>query len=67
MSNYFLAKKRLFDSLKEDAVAITNVDDPYGLRIVEDCPCRVVTYGIDNKADYITTDNPIETNRLLGK
>ena len=52
MSNYFLAKKRLFDSLKEDAVAITNVDDPYGLRIVEDCPCRVVTYGIDNKADY---------------
>jgi glycerophosphoryl diester phosphodiesterase len=22
---------------------------------------------IDNKADYITTDNPIETNRLLGK
>ena len=22
---------------------------------------------IDNKADYITTDNPIEANRLLGK
>ncbi|MBQ5875136.1 MAG: hypothetical protein IIW60_04620 [Alistipes sp.] len=22
---------------------------------------------IDNKADYITTDHPLETNRLLGK
>ena len=52
MENYFQAKKRLFDRLKKDAVAITNADDPYGLRIVSDCPCRYVTYGIKNKADY---------------
>lgn len=52
MANYFNAKKKLFDNLKPDAIAITNVDDPYGLKIVKDCPCRIVTYGIDNKADY---------------
>ncbi|MCR5794150.1 MAG: UDP-N-acetylmuramoyl-L-alanyl-D-glutamate--2,6-diaminopimelate ligase [Solobacterium sp.] len=55
MANYFQAKKRFFDTLKEDAVAITNADDPYGMRIVEDCPCRVVTYGIENPADYQVT------------
>lgn len=52
MEKYFLAKKRLFDSLKPEAVAITNVDDAYGLRMVQDAPCRRVTYGIHNKADY---------------
>jgi len=52
MSNYFQAKKKLFDSLKEDAAAITNVDDEYGMKIVSDCKCKVLTYGIDHKADY---------------
>ena len=56
MANYFNAKKKLFDHLKEDAIAVTNVDDPYGLKIVEDCPCKVVTYGIDHDADYRATN-----------
>lgn len=56
MANYFNAKKELFDHLKKDAIAVTNVDDEYGLKIVKDCKCKVVTYGIDNKADYQATD-----------
>ena len=52
MQNYFMAKKKLFDNLKPEAVAITNVDDSYGLKITGNCPCRVVTYGIDHDADY---------------
>ena len=52
MSNYFAAKKKLFDSLKDSAVAVTNADDPYGMRIVADTPAKIVTYGIDNDADY---------------
>ncbi len=55
MENYFLAKKKFFDHLKPDAVAITNADDPYGMKIVEDCPCKVVTYGIEHDADYRVT------------
>lgn len=56
MANYFNAKKQLFDNLKEDAIAVTNVDDPYGLKIVENCKCKVVTYGIENEADYRAKD-----------
>ncbi len=50
--NYFNAKKRLFDMLDEDGVAITNVDDERGMDIVEGCKGRVVTYGINNEATY---------------
>ncbi len=56
MQNYFDAKKMLFDRLKPTAYAITNVDDPYGRKIVADCKCPVLTYGIDNDADYKVTD-----------
>ncbi len=63
MTNYFNAKKKLFDHLKPDAVAITNVDDPYGMKIVKDCPCRIVTYGIENDADYQVTDYQLLKDR----
>jgi UDP-N-acetylmuramoyl-L-alanyl-D-glutamate--2,6-diaminopimelate ligase len=56
MKNYFEAKKKMFDHLKPEAVAITNVDDPYGLKIVEDCKCHILTYGIDHEADYQATN-----------
>ncbi|MCS7013435.1 MAG: UDP-N-acetylmuramoyl-L-alanyl-D-glutamate--2,6-diaminopimelate ligase [Chloroherpetonaceae bacterium] len=46
MENYFRAKKRLFDSLDKDAIAITNADDAYSKRIVADCPAPVMTYGL---------------------
>lgn len=50
--NYFKAKARLFENIKKDGVAIINVDDEYGNKIITRCNCRVVTYGIDNGADY---------------
>ena len=56
MKNYFEAKKKMFDQLKPEAIAITNADDPYGLKIVEDCQCHVLTYGIDHDADYQATN-----------
>ena len=52
MENYFLAKKKLFDRLKPEAVAVINADDPYAERIAADCKCPVVTFGIDHDADY---------------
>ena len=62
MQNYFLAKKKFFDELKESAVAITNVDDDYGKKIVQDTKARVVTYGIDNDADYRVTNYQLLKN-----
>lgn len=52
MENYFNAKKKLFDSLDEEAIAVTNIDVEYGKEIVSDCKCKVVTYGSAENADY---------------
>jgi len=52
MENYFKSKKMLFDNLSEDAVAVINVDDEIGSKLIEDCDAKVITYGIDNDADY---------------
>lgn len=65
MENYFQAKKKLFDHLKESCVAITNVDDPYGMKIVADCKCPVVTYGIDHPADYQVTRYQLLKDRTI--
>ena len=55
VENYFMAKKQLFDTLKEEGIALTNIDDPYGAKIVADCKAKVVTYGIESPADYQIT------------
>ena len=65
MEKYFQAKKKLFDHLKESCVAITNVDDPYGMKIVADCKCPVVTYGIDHPADYQVTRYQLLKDRTI--
>ncbi len=45
MEEYFKAKKLLFDGLTSDARAVTNVDDRYGMSIVEGTHAHTVTYG----------------------
>lgn len=48
--NYFNAKRILFESCD---IAVTNLDDEYGLKITEGLPCKVYTYGVnDINADY---------------
>lgn len=56
MEEYRKAKKRFFDILKSDAIAITNIDDQYGLSMVEDCRANVYTYGTSEDADYRAVD-----------
>ena len=50
MEEYFVAKRRLFELLPADAVAITNADDPRGADFAA-AARRPVTYAIDNPAD----------------
>lgn len=48
--NYFEAKRLLFSACD---VAVTNIDDEYGLKIVDGFDAKVVTYAVDNShADY---------------
>ena len=52
IEKYFDAKKKLFQLLKKDGVAVLNVDDPYYDQLKQATNARVVTYGIQNDADY---------------
>ena len=56
MERYFAAKLKLFTSLKKDALAVINVDDPYGRKIIDACTVRTVTYGVERDADYRADD-----------
>lgn len=53
---YFQAKKILFDSLKQSAYAIFNIDDPNGERIVSDTKATKLSYGKSERADVRVID-----------
>src|SRR6201999_1645597 len=53
MEEYFLAKRRLFES-SLTSVRIANADDAYGRRLIEDFEC--VTFAISREADYRAVD-----------
>lgn len=52
METYFAAKAKLFQMLQPGAVAVINIDDPYGRRFVEQVPAGVTvwTYGFSPEA-----------------
>jgi UDP-N-acetylmuramoyl-L-alanyl-D-glutamate--2,6-diaminopimelate ligase len=50
--NYLKAKKQFFDSLPEDAFALTNIDDRNGLVMLQNCKARQYTYSIRSMADF---------------
>jgi UDP-N-acetylmuramoyl-L-alanyl-D-glutamate--2,6-diaminopimelate ligase len=50
MEQYFAAKRRLFELLPPEAVAVTNADDRHGAQFAA-AAARPVTYGIDAPAD----------------
>lgn len=55
MDEYFEAKYKLFTMLTPDGYAIVNIDDEYGMRLVERIQAvhqRVYTYGIEAEADF---------------
>ncbi len=52
MEEYFKAKKMLFDSLPAGSVAVSNIDDSYGERIVADTKAKKVFFGFDERADF---------------
>ena len=52
MKNYIATKKRLFDDLKESAIAIVNSDDKRGTVMVQNTKAKVKTYALQTMADY---------------
>ena len=67
MDNYFAAKAKLFHSLaeqkkKKKPVAVINIDDPYGQRLVDEVNRKVavVTYGVGVQADFRASNYRME-------
>lgn len=50
MENYFLCKTKLFTMLNQHDLAIINIDDEYGERLVKMTKAKVITYSITKKA-----------------
>jgi UDP-N-acetylmuramoyl-L-alanyl-D-glutamate--2,6-diaminopimelate ligase len=68
MKDYFEAKARLFESLRQsgnkDRKAVINVDDPYGQQLVGRFgrDLSIVTYGMGARADFRASDFKVEMN-----
>lgn len=53
MENYFTAKSRLFSEyMKPDWKGAVNVDDPYGVRLYERWPDRLMPYSLETDVEW---------------
>lgn len=52
IENYFFSKAKLFLKLNKDNFAIINYDDPYGRRLLKLTKAKIITYGLDKRADF---------------
>ncbi|MBI2428712.1 MAG: UDP-N-acetylmuramoyl-L-alanyl-D-glutamate--2,6-diaminopimelate ligase, partial [Ignavibacteriales bacterium] len=62
MEEYFGAKKILFDTLDESAVAVTNADSEYGQKMIEGCRAKTITYGVKKSADVHARNVSVSVN-----
>ena len=51
-AEYLRCKKLFFDTLPDDAVAVTNIDDRNGMVMVQNTRAKVVTYSCRTMADH---------------
>jgi UDP-N-acetylmuramoyl-L-alanyl-D-glutamate--2,6-diaminopimelate ligase len=51
MEEYFKAKQMLFEGLESTAVAVVNIDDEYGARMLDATSARKMKYGIASGSD----------------
>ena len=45
MRQYFIAKSKLFSQIKSDGLCVINIDDDYGLKMVEEANSKVISVG----------------------
>jgi UDP-N-acetylmuramoyl-L-alanyl-D-glutamate--2,6-diaminopimelate ligase len=67
MENYFKSKLKLFTELNSTKTAVINIDDPYAERICVTTPARVITYGMNQRADIRPLETKFSINGLDAK
>ena len=68
MEDYFAAKAKLFSNDYLQGRAIINLDDPYGVRLIENIDLtKVWTYSVNNKnADFYTSNLTYQSSGVSG-
>jgi UDP-N-acetylmuramoyl-L-alanyl-D-glutamate--2,6-diaminopimelate ligase len=56
LDDYFQAKSLLFSGLSKEALALINIDDAYGQKLLSKTQAKMKTYGIKNKAYIMAKD-----------
>lgn len=56
---------KFVNELKDETLTIVNVDDPYGIEIVENVKTQVISYGIENEAYYMFSDIKYQKNETI--
>jgi len=69
MEDYFQTKRQLFSGLGTDPprVAAVNRDDPYGSRLLDCGNSRMVTFGLDDRADVHPTEVQLGAGGLTAR
>lgn len=62
---YLKTKKRFFDGLEDNAVAITNVDDKNGMVMLQNTKAKKKSYALKTMADYHGKSLEIDFNGML--
>lgn len=62
MENYFEAKKVLFTNLKPSSCAVINYDDKWGVRLLNSCNAKKLSYGINLAADILAKEVKLSIN-----
>ena len=62
---YLKTKKRFFDELSSDAIAITNVDDKNGNVILQNTKAKKKTYALKTMADFHGKITEVDFNGML--
>ena len=62
IENYFEAKKKLFKLIKKEGVSILNADDASYSELLKVSSARVISYGINNEANYRADQISLGTN-----
>lgn len=62
MRQYFIAKSKLFSHIKPEGLCVINIDDEYGLKMVQEANSQVITVGENKNANVRLSKIVCESN-----